>query len=400
MDFSGVYQEPGSSLWSYRVTVELPNGKKKDTKRKNKFRTRTEAATARAAHKIQILKDYEKNQGDKKRIRFKDLWVLYLDSYSLDYTYGSVVRYESLYKNWLGPAFDSFYVDSIRTEDLKKFLYDLKRKEKAYSYIEGFYKCLNGFFKYAIDFRYISENPLTPSCMPSQNASEGFLRRQRGVISPLEFKSILGCLEGSRNRFSFLLGYYCGLRLGEAYAVRFSDIDEDSLTINIDKQLQYQDDEWCFVPPKYGSYRKVFFPPLLLPYIDELKKDIASSKLKYPKSYTLTNTIHNKLSPKPSGFYYQDIDDFCSVQVKGQMLTPNSGKDIKHIMERHNLIIEGFSFHVLRHTCCTRLADSNCPVSVLTEFMGHKKISTTWEYYTHISEQGKDYLRALLKEWD
>lgn len=400
MDFSGVYQEPGSKLWSYRVTVELPNGKKKDTKRINKFKTRTEAATARAAHKLQILKEYEEGYGDKKRIRFKDLWVKYVDSYSVDFTYASVVRIESLYNNHIKAVFANFYVDSIRTEDLKKFLYSLKKKDLSYAYIEGFYKCLNGFFKYALECRYIKNNPLTSSCMPSESAAEGFSRKKRGVISPLEFKSILSALQTSRNKLPFLLGYYCGLRLGEAYAVRFSDIDTVNLTINIKKQLQFQEDEWCFVPPKYGSYRVIQFPPVLLPYIEDLKKDIEECKNKYPKSYTFTNKIHNKLSVKESDFYYEDVSDFVAVQVKGQMLSPNSGRDIPVIMRRHGVEVEGFSFHVLRHTCCTRLADLNVPVSVLSEFMGHKKISTTWEYYTHISEQGKEYLKDKIKEWD
>ena len=117
-DFTGVYQEKNSSLWSYHLSVNLPDGTIKDTKRKNKFKTRTEAATARAAHKQQILKDWDSGHLDKKRIRFKDLWTQYVDSYSVDYTYASVVRIESLYNNHIKPVFSQYYIDSIRTEDL------------------------------------------------------------------------------------------------------------------------------------------------------------------------------------------------------------------------------------------------------------------------------------------
>lgn len=398
-DFTGVYQEEGSSLWSFRLKFEYPNGKIYDSKRKNKYRTRTEASTARTALKNQLLKDFEKGFV-KKRIRFKDLWTLFIADYAVDYTYASVKRYNSLYRVHISSVFDNYYVDSIRSEDLKNFLYNLKRQDKSFSYIEGFYKCFNGFFKYAIDNNYLKESPLIKSCMPLESVAEGFARKSRGVISEDEFSLILDSLSGSRNRFPFLLGYYCGLRVGEAYAVRFSDIDTDNLIININKQLQYQEDEWCFIPPKYGSYRKVSFPPVLLAYIEDLKMDIEDSKRLYPKSYTLTNKIHNKLSVKESDFYYEDVEDFCAVQLKGQMLSPNSGRDIPHIMKRHGVEVDGFSFHVLRHTCCTRLADLNVPVAVLTDFMGHKRITTTWKYYTHITEQGKEYLKQIQKEWD
>lgn len=57
MDFSGVYQEKGSSLWSFRLKFDLPNGKVYDSKRKNKYKTKTEAATARTALKNEILKN-------------------------------------------------------------------------------------------------------------------------------------------------------------------------------------------------------------------------------------------------------------------------------------------------------------------------------------------------------
>lgn len=396
-DFSGVYQEEGSKLYSFRLKFDLPNGKTIDTKRKNKYNTRTEAATARTALKAELEKNFE-HQYVKGRIRFKDLYKEFIADYALNFTYASVVRYNSLYKNHIC-FFDDYFVDTITFEDLKKFLYGLKKKDMSYSYIEGFYKFFKVYFKYAINHKYLKESPLKSECMPVESAAEGFERRHRGVISPEDFKSILGALQTSRNKFPFLLGYYCALRVGEAYAVRFSDIDIENLTINVNKQLQLQNDEWCFIPPKYGSYRVVNFPPLLLPYIEDLKKDIENCKEKYPKSYTLTNRIYNKLSAKVSDFYYEDVDDFVAVQFKGQMLSPNSGRDIPHIIKRHGLDIE-FTFHMLRHTCCSRLADLNVPVSVLTNFMGHKKISTTWEYYTHVTEQGIDYLKEIQTEWD
>lgn len=396
-DFTGVYQEEGSKLYSFRLKFDLPNGKVIDTKRKNKYKTRTEAATARTALKTELLKDF-KHKYNKGRIRFKDLYKEFIADYAINYTYASVVRYNSLYKNHLC-FFDDYFVDSILFEDLKKFLYELKKKDLSYAYIESFFKFFTVFFKYAVNHKYLKETPLKKECMPVQSSAEGFEKGHRGIISPDEFKSILGALQTSRNRFPFLLGYYCALRVGEAYAVRFSDIDIDNMTINVNKQLQLQNDEWCFIPPKYGSYRVVNFPPLLIPYIEELKNDIENCKLKYPKSYNLSTKIHNKLSSKVSDYFYEDIYDFCAVQVKGQMLSPNSGRDIPHIIKRHNLDID-FTFHMLRHTCCSRLADSNCPVSVLTSFMGHKKISTTWEYYTHITEQGISYLKEIQTGWD
>ncbi|WP_170313546.1 tyrosine-type recombinase/integrase [Lacrimispora amygdalina] len=51
------------------------------------------------------------------------------------------------------------------------------------------------------------------------------------------------------------LAYRCGLRLGEAFALTWNDVDMDAKTLNIDKQVQNLDGTWAFYSPKYNSAR-------------------------------------------------------------------------------------------------------------------------------------------------
>ncbi|MCI8312790.1 MAG: tyrosine-type recombinase/integrase [Lachnospiraceae bacterium] len=58
------------------------------------------------------------------------------------------------------------------------------------------------------------------------------------------------------------------------------------------------------------------------------------------------------------------------------MHTKNSHRESKRLPH--------ISAHILRHTACTRLAESGLKPKVLQYIMGHANISITLEVYTHL----------------
>ncbi len=51
--------------------------------------------------------------------------------------------------------------------------------------------------------------------------------------------------------------------------------------------------------------------------------------------------------------------------------------------------IEIVTFHALRHTFCTRLAEQNVPLKTASELLGHSNINTTAKIYTHVDSLQK-----------
>ena len=54
--------------------------------------------------------------------------------------------------------------------------------------------------------------------------------------------------------------------------------------------------------------------------------------------------------------------------------------------EREPVLIPDFTFHVLRHTFCTRMAEDGMDVKVLQDIMGHSNIAVTMQVYNHVSD--------------
>lgn len=52
--------------------------------------------------------------------------------------------------------------------------------------------------------------------------------------------------------------------------------------------------------------------------------------------------------------------------------------------KRECKLLPHISSHTLRHTACTRLAESNIDVKVLQQFMGHSDIRITMNVYNHV----------------
>ena len=49
--------------------------------------------------------------------------------------------------------------------------------------------------------------------------------------------------------------------------------------------------------------------------------------------------------------------------------------------------IPHISAHILRHTACTRMAETNLDIKVVQYVMGHVKISVTMDVYNHVTDQ-------------
>ncbi len=163
-------------------------------------------------------------------------------------------------------------------------------------------------------------------------------------------------------KFGVLLALYTGLRIGELCALHWEDVSEDSITVRRTMQRLKRMD---------GKGTELF---------------IGS-----PKTSTSMRSI-----PLPS-FLKDFVETFRSIEQGELYLLGIKGKPIteprtmqykfKHFLAEAG--VDPINFHGLRHSFASRCVELGAEPKCLSELMGHAKVQTTLNLYTHVSLEAK-----------
>lgn len=201
------------------------------------------------------------------------------------------------------------------------------------------------------------------------------------VFSVDQQNDFLEIIKGHEFEILFLLAIGTGLRRGELLALRWSDIDFENKTINVDSNIQqayiFEDEETKRLekieqePKTINSFRTVPIPSKVLAKLQEHKQKQEQYKLAFQERYidndfVICDKYGNALDVKrPTRMFY-------SIQKK--MGIPEDEK---------------IKFHGLRKTYATRLFEKEVPPKTVQMLLGHSEISITLDIYTQVMENKK-----------
>lgn len=364
------------ATWSFRLDLgKQENGKRKQIERSG-FKTEKEAE----AMLVKYIDEYNTTGEvvEDKKVTLGEIFYEFLEKEAnISRKHSTIVRYKSLYRNHIEDELGFRYVGTISTENLQNFL-NSKKDTHSSEYIRSIYNFLLVLFGYAIKRKYIRKNPTDNVIPPANYRAYGEIKNYtKEELAKMEERYSTTNLIPA-----FKIGINLGLRVGECFALRFSDIDWEKQTIRINKQLHFQDKQWSFIPPKTAcSVRTIKMGDEFVAYLKELQQQHEKNKKEYDVGYAI-NYITDRRGDKPQRII---VDDFINVKQNGEMLTTNSVKFMSRIV-KNDLEIE-FKYHNLRHTHTTMLAEAGVNPKYVQKRLGHSKLSTTLNYYTHITDK-------------
>ena len=396
---SGVNVEKRGNKWRYRFNGASIDGKRK-VYQKGGFDTKKEAlaagneALARYNGAGVIFKP--------KEISFSDYLDIWMREYcDVNLKPETILNYTKRIRCHIKPALGAYKITALNPSILQEFINGKFNSGYSRNTLTTLKGILRGSLAYAVDsLEYLSSNPAEHLKVPSGRAQPDVpTRYEPHVYVPKErFDEIIARFpEGTSAHIPLLLGYKCGLRLGETFALVWEDIDIDNRKLTVNRQIQWDASKglWYFTLPKYSSVRTIDIDEELACLLERTRARQRRFEACYEGDYIR---------------YYKDCRGYIQSQSEGDevhfVMVRDKGDYIQsRIMQHTSSIIHyqlkypEFDYHSLRHTHATMLVEAGAPMKYVQERLGHKQVETTVNIYQHctgkIADQGRKKLDDL-----
>ena len=317
-------------------------------------------------------------------------------------------NYTYMYDRFVREGFGKRKIGEIKYSDVLYFYYDLLNdRGLQVNTLETIHTVLHPTFQLAVRDDIIRNNP-SDGVMAEIKKKNTKKKNMRHALTIEQQRAFMNYIASSpvfvhwNPIFTVLLGTGC--RIGEVVGLRWSDVDMEKRTIDINHSMTYY-------PRRTDTYKcefKVSFPKTeagirILPMMQPVYEALQSEYERQKEDGFCTAVVDGM-----SGFIFSNRF--------GMIHNPAAiNRAIRRIIEAHNaeeiikakkekrepVIIPHFSCHHLRHTFCSRFCENETNIKIIQEIMGHASIETTMDIYAEVnSDKKKESIEKLTKNLD
>lgn len=274
-------------------------------------------------------------------------------------------------------------ISTIRPMDIQKIYAGLAKRDLSSGTIKAYHTLINQSLRMAVENDIIRKNP-------AYRCFDEFKGEPKEVV-PLtieEQNNLLRFAQKSKiyskqlNKIIYMIG--TASRIGEFSGITWNDIDLENKVIDINHQLVYKKldgkktDFHARILKSQSGKRTIPIPDIVVETLVKHKEEcLANPKplIEIGGYSGFVFTTKSGMPIAPNGFNNM-LDNLVNAYNKKE-------RKIALIEDREPVLISHISSHVLRHTGCTRMAESGMDVKVLQYIMGHAHLDMTMEVYNY-----------------
>lgn len=284
----------------------------------------------------------------------------WLDSPFHTWRYSTRKEYEKAFNLHIKAALGGKNLNEIKRADIKSLVAELKTLGLSSSRLRTITGVISGIYSSAIEDEIVEMNPC-------QSVGKYTGYAAVNDINPLTVDEVEQLLEEARDSRDFrlyalfLLAVRSGLRIGEILALKWSDVDFEARTVEVNKSWDYS--RKTMGPPKNGKPRKVDLTPMVIDALKQIRT--------YSKVISLDATIFTDEKGKRLGYYsiYGALREIASRPIR---------------------------IHDLRHTYATLRIAKGDNILEVSKQLGHHKVAFTLDQYAHwLPGEHKDQVDEL-----
>lgn len=300
----------------------------------------------------------------------EEVYIDYLEFLKTRNKITSVKAIEYKFKNHILPYFKRKKINEIKEKEYIEFQIYLKNK---FNYSNSFYQSMHTIMKNFFDYitlTYNIENIPLKVGFRNVNNTCYISNQKKGIWDNKTFKKFIKNVDNPIYNCLFCVLFYCGIRKGEALALKISDFKNGSLIINktITKEF-FNGKRQILTPKTVNSIRNV---KLDLFTNNQIKKLIKFYKKNYT-NYSNEFFLFGGNKPLATTTIERRKDYYCKIS------------NIKPIR-----------IHDFRHSHATFLYKHKIKDKSIQNRLGHADISTTLNTYVHSDSKEEKKLIKMI----
>lgn len=279
---------------------------------------------------------------------FQNLYEIYMEDMSARLKQSTLLTKKAVLQTHILPFFGSKPINEIKASDVRRWQAKLMSSPNNYSqtYLKKINTELNSIINYAKRFYDLNTNPCGKAGTIGKAKAE--------EMDYWTYDEYIAFREGVKDKplsyICFEVLYWTGMREDELLALSPADIDLDNKLISINRTYQRIGGKDIFTSPKTRkSKRKIPIPDFLCQELSD-----------YIQSRYMLDT-DERLFPVTKSFLSHEMIRGCK----------NTG-------------VKKIRIHDIRHSHASLLINQGCDVLMLADMLGHEKVSTTLNTYSHL----------------
>lgn len=279
-------------------------------------------------------------------------------------------RLETSYKAMLRYKISYIGILDLKTEDIQEYINEMVKDGYALTTIKKQYHLIGSYLKFA-NTEGIIPRPIQNNVkLPSQSSVKK-KKKDVQVYSKPEQMALMQVLR-TRERIGYaaaLLMMETGMRVGEALALTWDDIQWERRAVRIDKtliritnkrRLEVQDGA-----KSYTSNRTILLSMESIRLLEEMSREATDIH-----GFIFAGDDGRPITYEALRYQIQVACDKAGVPYKGQ--------------------------HVFRHTFATNCYYRGCNVKILSKLLGHSDVTITYNIYIHLFGDALEEMRSVL----
>ena len=341
--------------------------------KKQGFKSKDEALEAYLNYKLKIVKgEYEPL--NKKKLTFKQLFESWDKVYKptvKESTYAVTMRY---FNNHILSALGNIYIEKITVAECQKAVNEWF--EEAPHTFDRFIHYASKVFKYGIDMELLTSNPMEKVIKPKLKERP---QQYQEFYDKDELNKYLSCAKKCNFRYFvyFRLLAYTGMRKGESLALKWSDIDFETNTISITRNVTTGLNNRPYISngKTANSVRRIPVDSETMNYLKEWRYCQQKDMLK-------------------KGFNFLDADNYIFPTINNGITSLSKPRQWnKSICDKFGL--RRIKIHGFRHTHASLCYSAGLNAKEIQKRLGHADSKTTMNVYTHVMKN--DEKKAVKK---